>query len=146
MNLLAKITKTQLLLLFMTGCFLITLFSLYKTANDTADGTDYTITVTRRETEKVTPEVPSAPALIDINTATSEQLQTLTGIGEVIAQRIIDYREEHGPFTSIDELLNVKGIGEITLSKFRNDVTVSPPDDNDETTATEEKPYEDTGR
>ena len=140
MNLLGKITKTQLLLLFMTSCFLIALISLYEIASDRASGVDYTITVTHRESEKVTPEVPEAPALIDINIATLEQLQTLKGIGAVIAQRIIDYRTEHGPFTSVDELLNVKGIGEVTLSKFRDKVTVSPPNDpGNETTATEEQ-------
>ncbi len=138
MNLLGKITKTHLLLLFMTSCFLVSLFFLYEKASETAAGTDYTITVTQREPEKVTPEAPSP---VDINTATLDELQTLKGIGAVIAQRIIDYREEHGPFTSVDELLNVKGIGEVTLSKFRDHVSVSPPtgpDNAGETTTTEE--------
>lgn len=135
MNLLGKITKTQLLLLFMTLCFLTSLFFLYEKASDTAAGANYTITVTQREPERVTPEPPKAPALVDINTATLDELQTLTGIGPVIAQRIIDYRTENGAFTSIEELLNVKGIGEATLNKFRDRVTVSPPEE----TGTEEE-------
>ena len=141
MNLLGKITKTQFLLLLMTLCFLASLFFLYEKASDTAAGTDYTITVTQREPEPVTPEVPKEPTLVDINTATLDELQTLTGIGPVIAQRIIDYRTENGAFTSIEELLNVKGIGEATLGKFRDRVTVSAAeetDPEDESTITEE--------
>ena len=128
MNLLGKITKTQFLLLFMTLCFLISLLFLYEKASDTAAGTDYTITVTQREPEPVTPEPPKEPVLVDINTATLDELQTLSGIGPVIAQRIIDYRTENGAFTSIEDLLNVKGIGEATLNKFRDRVSVSAPE------------------
>ena len=137
MNLLAKITKTHLLLLFMTGCFLVSLFALYEKASDTAVGADYTIAVTRRESEPVTPEV-SGP--VDINTATIEQLQTLKGIGPALAQRILDYREEHGPFTSVEDLLNVKGIGEATLNAFRDHVTVLLPPEHE--TAEETMPTE----
>ena len=57
---------------------------------------------------------------MDVNTAGLAELETLDGIGPVLAQRIIDYREENGPFTSLDELLEVKGIGEATLEGFRN--------------------------
>ena len=138
MNLLGKITKTQLLLLFMTLCFLISLFFLYEKASDVAAGVDYTITVTQREPEKVTPEPPKEPALVDINTATFDELQTLSGIGPVIAQRIIDYRTENGAFTSIEDLLNVKGIGEATLNKFRDRVTVSAQDEQEESATPEE--------
>lgn len=56
-------------------------------------------------------------AKVNINTANSEKLQTLPGIGESIAQKIIDYREQNGKFTSIDDIKNVPGIGE---SKFNN--------------------------
>lgn len=49
---------------------------------------------------------------IDINTASLQQLQLLPGIGEVMAQQILDYRSEHGGFTSVEELMNIRGIGE----------------------------------
>ena len=59
------------------------------------------------------------PALLNINTATAEELQTLPNIGEATAQRIMDYRTQHGDFTSVDALQNVKGIGAKTLEKLR---------------------------
>jgi comEA protein len=61
---------------------------------------------------------------ININSATLSQLDSLTGIGPVYAQRIIDYRNERGGFKSIDELKNVKGIGEKTFDKFKNEIAI----------------------
>lgn len=61
--------------------------------------------------------------LININTAGFEELKTLDGIGDVLAQRIIDYREET-PFLSVEELINVKGIGEKTLETLKDKITV----------------------
>ena len=57
--------------------------------------------------------------LLNINTATAEELETLPKIGPQMAQRIIDYRKAHGGFASVDALQNVKGIGEKTLEKLR---------------------------
>ena len=62
--------------------------------------------------------------IINLNTATLEQLQTLPGIGESKAQAIITYREENGRFKSIDELTNVSGIGASTLEKIKNNITI----------------------
>lgn len=56
---------------------------------------------------------------ININTATAEQLTLLPGIGDVIAQRIIDYRTTSGPFRSVDDLLNISGIGEAKLAQIK---------------------------
>ncbi len=61
---------------------------------------------------------------VNINTATSEELQTLNGIGESKAQKIIDHREKNGLFKTIDELTNVSGIGSKTLESLRDSICV----------------------
>lgn len=66
----------------------------------------------------------STAGLININTANLSDLQTLPGIGAVIGQRIIDYRTENGPFTSVYDLINVKGIGEKRLEQMLPYVTI----------------------
>lgn len=63
--------------------------------------------------------VPNKPLLLNINTTSAEELQTLPNIGERMAERIIDYRTQHGDFASVDALQNVKGIGPKTLEKLR---------------------------
>lgn len=62
-------------------------------------------------------------AAVNINTANAEALQSLNGIGEKTAQRIIKYRTEH-PFKSTGEITNVKGIGEKTFEKIKDDLEV----------------------
>lgn len=62
--------------------------------------------------------------LVNVNVASAEELETLPGIGEVLAATIVQYREEHGPFTSVDQLLDVSGIGEVTLEELRDLVTI----------------------
>lgn len=61
---------------------------------------------------------------ISINTATEEQLQTLPGIGESKAKDIINYRTENGPFTSIEDIKNVSGIGESLFAKIKDYITL----------------------
>lgn len=61
---------------------------------------------------------PTTPSIVNINTATAAQLETLPGIGTVKAQAILAYREAYGPFRSVNELTLVKGIGEKTLEKL----------------------------
>ena len=61
--------------------------------------------------------------LIDINSAGVGLLCHLPGIGEVMAQRIVDHRAQNGPFASVDALLDVKGIGPATLEAIRSGIT-----------------------
>lgn len=62
--------------------------------------------------------------LVDINTATSEQLKTLNGVGDSKAKSIIEYREQNGGFKSIEEIKNVTGIGEKMFEKIKDSITV----------------------
>jgi len=71
---------------------------------------------------------PSKPA-ININTATLEQLETLPGIGRKVAERILEYRTKSGGFKRIEELMNVKGIGEKSFLKLKPLVVVPPKTD-----------------
>jgi competence protein ComEA len=66
----------------------------------------------------------SQSAVVNINTANISELMALPGVGEVTAQKIIDYREANGPFETADDLLLVNGIGEATLEKMRDMVSV----------------------
>ena len=61
---------------------------------------------------------------VNINTATVKQLQKVDGIGKKIALKIVAYREEHGGFSSVDDLLKVRGIGKKTLGKAKDQLSV----------------------
>lgn len=68
--------------------------------------------------------VSLSSALVNVNTASLELLKTLPGIGDVLGQRIIDYREANGPFENLSELMNVSGIGEKKLAALQDYATV----------------------
>jgi competence protein ComEA len=78
---------------------------------------DGTYSVTEKET---TGEKPAPDAVVKLNTAGLDELMSLTGIGEVKARAILDYRKQIGRFTSVEQLLDVKGIGPKTLEKNRH--------------------------
>ena len=68
---------------------------------------------------------PSKTEPVDLNSATVEELVALPGIGEVTAKRIVEFRNEHGRFTRVEDLMKVKGIGEKSFGKLRDHVKVS---------------------
>lgn len=95
-----------------------------------------TITVgpgTPSPTPEATATVNAAPTtattsggLININTASQAELETLPRIGPAIAQRIIEYRTANGPFSSIEQIMNVRGIGPATFAQIKDFITVGP--------------------
>jgi competence protein ComEA len=66
----------------------------------------------------------SSSGLINVNSASAAELETLSGIGEVLAATIVEYREQNGPFAAVDDLMDVSGIGPATLEEIRDQVTI----------------------
>lgn len=132
-----KLTKTEALLLALTLVFLICTGVVYALRMTGGQEADYVIrtegvapenaaapeTESGEETELPEP-TPTAEAPLDINTATEAQLCLLPGIGEVLAGRIVAYREENGPFTEPAEIMNVSGIGEGIYGEIQDVITV----------------------
>lgn len=114
------LTKSETGLLVLTAIFMCLLLFAAQKGTDRGGSWDYRITA-RASQEDVTPE--KAPP-VDLNTAGAEELDTLPGIGPVLAERIIAWRQENGPFTSVEQLLEVSGIGEATLADLWDLVTV----------------------
>jgi competence protein ComEA len=86
------------------------------------------VLVPARRTEGATPAAPSSgldvpAALISLSSATVEQLDELPGVGPITAQKIVDYRGEHGPFASVEDLDAVPGIGPTRIEQLRDLVT-----------------------
>lgn len=67
---------------------------------------------------------PKSSNFILINRASAKELEALDGIGPVLASRIINFRRENGPFATVEDLLNVPGIGTSTLSKFKSKLRI----------------------
>ena len=68
---------------------------------------------------------PAPAAIVNLNTATSKDLETLPGIGAKTAERIVEYRQKNGPFKKVEDLMNVQGIGEKSFLKLKAQLTVA---------------------
>ena len=110
-----KLTKTEKILLGMTAVFFCVLLALYA-------GRDRAVVTTDRSAapEDVVPETE----MVNLNTAGAVALSDLPGIGPVLAERIIAYRETHGPFETPEALMNVDGIGKGKYSGLEGLITV----------------------
>lgn len=116
--------KPQQILIVITVVFIVLLIGLFLGRNMTK------AYVPLDQALNTEPQSDSEPTVnndgkLDINTATQQQLQMLPGVGEVLAQRIIDYRKENGDFRTIEELMNVSGIGEAKFSAIKPRIKVS---------------------
>ena len=72
------------------------------------------------------PPAQPAASLINLNSATQAELEKLPGVGPAMAKQIIEYRQKNGGFKKVEELMNVKGIGEKSFLKLKTLVTVAP--------------------
>lgn len=99
--------------------------TLGQSPNDSTSPSQVTSPTGSSGTESSVPvSVPADTGKININTADLQTLMTLDGIGEVYAQRIIEYRNAHGPFQNITEITKVSGIGEKRFKAIMDHITV----------------------
>ena len=113
-----KAVRGELILLCLTALFLGGLMTL---AHRDKTAAEQPVAV---QTEENLPPEEIEVVQVNLNTAGVEELTTLPGIGEGLARRIIDYRTEHGPFETAEELMEVSGIGEKKFEELREYITV----------------------
>jgi competence protein ComEA len=82
------------------------------------------ITVASCYATKADTSIAVEKAPLNINTASSEELQTIKGIGPTLANRIVEYRSQNGEFASVEDLLKVNGVGEAKLAKMKDSIAV----------------------
>lgn len=113
--------KCEKILLGLTALFLALLLALF--LRDRAALSAAPVTV---ETENAVPQESFLPDVspLDINNASAEELAGLPGIGEVLAERIVDYRTANGPFETVEDLTKVPGIGGKKLADLEGRITV----------------------
>ena len=128
-----KVTKTEALLLAMTLVFLLLTGAIF-VLRSRSGGAEYVVrNETLRAAEEETPPVlaqeeeppvPTAEAPLNINTADAAVLDTLPGIGPVLAERIVEYRSAHGAFVATEDLMLVEGISEGIYGDLKDVITV----------------------
>ena len=112
-----KLAKTEIFCLILTALFCLLAAGTFLHGAAGRGG----VTVTAWKNEDIS---PSLPQKININTADEAALQTLPGIGPVLARRIVEWRESNGDFVIAEDLLAVEGIGLTKLDEIRDYITV----------------------
>lgn len=115
-----KISKLELLMLGLTLCCIIAVSFVSNNTDEQIDPTMYENT----QSDIMVMAEQSDITLININSANSENLERLPNIGATLASRIIEYREENGPFTDPSQLMEVYGIGETTYLALADFITI----------------------
>ena len=111
-------------LLLITLIFSALLVGFFTGRLSSLHGDSLSVTYEQSAHESISPEqITYHDGKININTSSAEDLMMLPGIGPMLAERIISYRETNGPFSATKELINVKGIGEQTYAKIEQFIT-----------------------
>ena len=123
MNEKGKIAKIEWLLLAATALCLCLLLGLFVRDRAAMAAAENGVAV---ETEIEVPQEDIQPDLtpLDLNSATEAELMELPGIGEELARRIVEYRENNGPFSAVEDIMQVSGIGESKFAGLKDRVTV----------------------
>ena len=123
MNEKGKIAKIEWLLLAATALFLCLLLGLFLRDRAAMAAAENGVAVER---EMEVPQEDIQPDLtpLDLNSATEAELMELPGIGEELARRIVEYRENNGPFSAVEDIMQVSGIGESKFAGLKDRVTV----------------------
>lgn len=74
---------------------------------------------------------PASTVMVNINTATAAEFEALPGVGPKMAARIVEYRQKNGPFKKVEELMNVRGLGEKNFLKLKGQLTLAAPKSGD---------------
>ncbi|MBQ6708464.1 MAG: helix-hairpin-helix domain-containing protein [Clostridia bacterium] len=112
------------LLLVVAAIIILSFNSLPMNKNVEVTGVAVTVKTTAVTTEAKSSVATKKDSLVNLNTATAEELDALEGIGEKKAKDIITYRNKLGGYTSIEQLKDISGFGEATFNKIKNNITV----------------------
>ena len=115
-----KIAREEWVLLGLTGLFLCLLLGMFLHDRAAMKSPTPVETALTAPVEEVRPD----PSPVNLNTASAEELTALPGIGEELSRRITAYREERGPFKTVEDLTDVSGIGQGKLAALEGLVTV----------------------